>query len=120
MATPQVDVNMLQDSSTGELIGVSFEAQPQTEAEDFCATLPRLLAEGNADIGVKDGIMRVTHPMWGIVSTRLMPGTEEALRALLEGEELMITRHPLSFTGEIRLHRKGTDATAAKKIPVPE
>lgn len=120
MAAPELDVSVLQDSDTGALIGVSFEARPQSEAEDFCATLPRLLAEGQAGIRVENGMMRVTHPTWGVVSSRLPLGTESALKALLEGKDLTVTRARLSFTGEIMLHGKGANAEGAKKIPVPD
>lgn len=57
----EADFEILKNG-TGEIIGLSLIARPQTEAEEFCGTFIKALVEGKADIKFSDKEIIFEHP----------------------------------------------------------
>ncbi len=83
----------------GQLIGVSLVAEPQTEAEIFCASFPKKLSDekDQAQIGIRnDTQLTFIHPKEGEVSFALPDDDIEAVRQLITGK-----------SGNLGLYRDG-------------
>jgi len=69
----------------GQIIGISLIAQPQTEAEMFCASMPKQIVDGGGDIKFEDGKITFVNPCEGDVSFSIKSEDASALRAILNG-----------------------------------
>lgn len=71
----------------GQIIGVSLVAQPQTEAEMFCGSMPKQLVDGKGDIKFEDGKVTFVNPREGEVSFSIENGDASALQSILNGDK---------------------------------
>lgn len=63
MAKPKVELVLIKEE--GKLIGFSLVADAQTEAEYFCAKMPKALANKTADIRIRGTKVTFVHPEEG-------------------------------------------------------
>lgn len=92
----------------GELIGLSLVAQPQAEAEFFCASFPRQLVDGKGDIEIKGGV-KVTFidPKEGSVSFSIEFEDATALQELLSGNGKLEIHPDGILTPGFKITREG-------------
>jgi hypothetical protein len=67
-----------------EVLGVSLIAQPQTEAEFFCGSMPRQIAEKKGDIKIEDGKIIFVNPLEGEVSFSISDEDGTKLKELMK------------------------------------
>lgn len=70
----------------GKLIGFSVVAEPQTEAEYFCAKMPNALANQKADIDVAGSTITFTHPEEGSCSFEVDPEDAKTFKQFSENK----------------------------------
>ena len=75
----------------GQVIGVSLVAQPQTEAERYCASMPKQLVDGKGDIKFEGGKIIFNNPdgggFPGEVSFSIEDDAAKELQAILNGDQ---------------------------------
>lgn len=71
----------------GAVIGISLVAEPQCEAEMFCASLPRLIINDSAKIVFGEGTINFVHPVEGTVSFEIEAEDARALSEVFNGSQ---------------------------------
>jgi hypothetical protein len=88
MSYIEADCSLIKND--GQIIGVSLVAQPQTEAERYCASMPKQLVDGDGDIKFEDGKIIFHNPdgggFPGEVSFSIEEEDSAALQAVLNGD----------------------------------
>ncbi|MFT7644673.1 MAG: hypothetical protein ACI9BF_000324 [Candidatus Paceibacteria bacterium] len=107
MAYIEADCSLIKKD--GEVIGVSLVAQPQTEAERYCASMPKQLVDGTGTIEFEDGKIIFDNPDGGgypgKVSFTIDEESSTALQELLTGD------------GELGLYNDGILTPGFKIVP---
>jgi len=70
-----------------KIIGIQLIAEPQTEAEYFCAKFPRGLMDKKSDIQFNDGKMILTHETEGEHEIELNESDLREIHELLNGSK---------------------------------
>lgn len=83
MSYIEADCSLIKNN--GEIIGVSLIPQYQTEAQMFCASIPRQLVNGGGDIKFEDGKITFVNPDEGEVSFTIENDDASALQAVFNG-----------------------------------
>ena len=82
----EIDFAILRNESN-EIIGISFVAQPQTEAEYFCARFPSGLKTKKSDIEFRKGQMVLTDETEGKYTVELNESDFKEIYDLLNGDK---------------------------------
>ncbi len=80
----------------GRLVGLSLVAQPQSEAEIFCNSMPKQLVEGSGNIKLGNGKLTFVNSNKDEVSFAISDDDATAVHELLTGKN-----------GELEIHRDG-------------
>ena len=75
-----VEVSLTLIKNDGKLVGFSLVAEPQTEAEYFCARMPKALQDQSAKIDFAEDVVTFTHPTEGSCSFTLPREDIESLQ----------------------------------------
>jgi hypothetical protein len=112
MSYIEVDCSLIKKD--GRVIGVSLVAQPQTEAEFFCASMPKQLEESKGEIKFEKGKVIFVNPIEGEVSFSIENNDASALRAILNGDQRLGLYDDSCLTPGFRIVPEGMDKEGEK------